>query len=154
MLTFSWAGAGGSPGGASCSEQTARLDILSGPSLNECTFLCCSWLSEMLRTSPLTVLLGFQGEGLYLELHENTAASQPANENHMLEPAGLESERRGLVLPPWLAAGAEALPGGLEKVRSQSGSCLATKPPSGAGVGIAGTRTKYAGLLLLRFRRY
>lgn len=55
------------------------------------------------------VPLGFQGDGFSWELHENTAASQPPNENHMLEP---DTRRpRGLLLHLGLAVGAAGSPG-------------------------------------------
>lgn len=85
MPTLSRARAGGTPGGMSCSEHRAFLDIHREPSLHECIFLYRSWLPEFLRTWPLTVLLSFQGEGFYLELgREHCWFLASPNENHML----------------------------------------------------------------------
>lgn len=58
------------------------------------------------------MLLGFQGDGFSLELPENTEASQPPNENHMLEPDSLESRGPVLAALAWRLARA-ALPGEL-----------------------------------------
>lgn len=76
------------------------------------------------------VPLGFQGDGFSLELHKNTAASQPPNENHMLEPNTQRAVRAASL--PWFGGRHGWLSwASAENVDSRSGSCLATRTPSG-----------------------
>lgn len=95
------------PGEAGCQRSPAdaggsRWHDLEPPSApcqapdpDECIFLSRFWLSEILRTPSLLVLLSFQGEGFYLEPgQEHCCVSAVPNENHMQEASWRAADSR------------------------------------------------------------